>query len=413
MTNAQTLALRCSEIRQRLNTISGLEGDAFTDEIRQESDKLGTEYRDVETKYRAALVSEGDDAHLAGSQFGAGGSSEDRAYRELVGRADVGVIFAAAVEKRATEGAESELQKHHKLNANQVPLDLLRGAAVEEHRAVTAAPSDVGASQQPMIQPVFAMGDAAFLGVDMPTVPTGDAVFPVLTTRPAIRGPFTDSTEAAETDGSFEANSLVPSRLQCAFRYLRTDAARFGGMGESLRAALNEGLSEGTDQKIVNGVGGLLNGASLTAHDAAASVTTYDEYVTRFGFGRVDGRFAARRSDLKVLLGSATYAKAGGTYRANESETSALDRLMEVVSDVKVSAHVTAVGATKRQLGLIRLGMRRDMVAPIWEGVTILVSETDEALVKKGEILITAVLIYAIKILRADGFYKQQIRLAA
>ena len=77
MTNAQKHAMRCSEIRQRLNEISGLEGDAFTDEVRSESDTLSTEYRDVETKYRAALVSEGDDAHLAGSQFGATGSSED------------------------------------------------------------------------------------------------------------------------------------------------------------------------------------------------------------------------------------------------------------------------------------------------------------------------------------------------
>ena len=40
MTNAQKHAMRCSEIRQRLNEISGLEGDAFTDEVRSESDRL-------------------------------------------------------------------------------------------------------------------------------------------------------------------------------------------------------------------------------------------------------------------------------------------------------------------------------------------------------------------------------------
>ena len=305
--------------------------------------------------------------------------------------------------------AESELQRHHKLNANQVPLDLLRGP-VDEHRAVSEAPANVGASQAPTITPVFAMGDAAFLGVDMPSVPAGDAVFPVLTTRPTIRGPFTDASEAAETTGTFLSNNLQPARLQASFSYLRTDAARFGGMGESLRMALNEGLSEGIDQQIVNGASGLLNGANLANHNAAASVTTFDEYIERFGFGRVDGRFAGRRSDLRVLLGSATYAHAGSAYRANQTETSALDRLMEIVSDVKVSAHVPAVGATKKQNNVIRLGMRRDAVAPAWEGVTILVSETDEALVKKGAILITAVLIHAIKILRADGFYKQEVR---
>ena len=45
--------------------------------------------------------------------------------------------------------------------------------------------------------------------------------------------------------------------------------------------------------------------------------------------------------------------------------------------------------------------------------MTILVSETDEALVKKGEILITAILIHAVKILRSGGFYKQEIRTTA
>lgn len=410
MTIGQTLALRCSEIRQRLNTISGLEGDAFTDEIRQESDKLGTEYRDTETKYRAALVSEGEEAHLAGSQFGAGGSAEDRAYRELVGRNDVGAIFAAAVEHRATDGAEAELQKHHGLNSNQVALDLVRDPAVEEHRNVTESPATVGASQAPTLTPVFAMGDAAFLGVPTPSVPAGDAVFPVLVSRATIRGPFTDGSDPAETTGTFESNNLAPGRLQASFSYLRTDAARFGGMGESLRLALNESLSEAIDQQIVNGASGLLTGTNLANHGSGTSISTHDEYVERFGFARVDGRYASRaRSDLRVLLGSATYAHAGSAFRANQTEQSALDRLMEIVSDVKVSAHVPAVSGNK-QNGLIRLGMRRDMVAPMWEGITILVSETDEALVKKGEILITAVLIHAIKILRSGGFYKQEIR---
>ena len=198
MTTAQTLALRCSEIRQRLNEITGLEGDAFTDEIRQESDKLGTEYRDVETKWRAAERSEGDASLTAGSQFLTGGSAEDRAYRELVGKADLGAIFEAVVEKRSTSGAEAEIQKHHKLTAHQVPLDVLRGPAVEEHRAVATVPTNVETAQQPTIMPVFATGDMAYLGVDQPSVPTGDAVFPVLSSRPDVRGPFTASDEATE-----------------------------------------------------------------------------------------------------------------------------------------------------------------------------------------------------------------------
>ena len=406
MTNAQTHALRCSEIRQRLNEISGMEGDAFTDEIRSESDTLSTEYRDTETKYRAALVSEGDASLTAGSQFLTGGSSEDRAYRELVLKTDVGAIFEAVVEKRSTTGATAELQQHHKLTSHQVPLDVLRGPSGEEHRAVATVPANVETAQQPTILPVFATGDMAYLGVDQPSVPTGDAVFPVLTTRPAVHGPFTGSNEATETDATFTGDLLKPSRVQAAFRYLRTDAARFAGMAESLRSALNEGLGEALDREGITGTHGLLTGTNLANH-AASAVTTFAKYISDFAYSRVDGRFAARRQDLKVLVGSGLYAHAGSVYKDTKTDLSALDKLTSVVGDVRVSAHVPAVSAHK-QNGVIRLGARRDMIQPLWEGITLILSESDEALVKKGEILITAVLIHATKIIRADGFYKQQ-----
>ena len=50
--------------------------------------------------------------------------------------------------------------------------------------------------------------------------------------------------------------------------------------------------------------------------------------------------------------------------------------------------------------------MARDMVAPIWEGVTIIPDEITKA--KSGQIVITAVMLHAVKILRTDGFYKQE-----
>ena len=101
--------------------------------------------------------------------------------------------------------------------------------------------------------PIFADGDAAFLGVDQVTVPNGDVAFPVLTNRPTVGGPHADSTEVAETTGAFSAELVKPERLQCAFTYRRVDVARFPVMGESLRAALNEALSESLDVQVVSG----------------------------------------------------------------------------------------------------------------------------------------------------------------
>ena len=50
------------------------------------------------------------------------------------------------------------------------------------------------------------------------------------------------------------------------------------------------------------------------------------------------------------------------------------------------------------------------MVAAIWSGVTLIPDEITRA--KQGEIVITAVMLAAIKILRADGFHKTEVKVA-
>ena len=406
MTKAQEYALKLSDVAGRLNEIGLLEGDAYGEEVRAEEVKLHEESREVRTRYTSALVAEGEDEHLKGAQFGASGTSEDRAYRELVTKADVGEIFEAVVEKRATVGAASELQQHHKLTSHQVPLDALRDQAAEEHRDVATVPTNVETGQQPTIPPVFARGDMAYLGVSQPSVPVGDAVFPILTSRPMVRGPFTGSDEANETNATFEGDLLKPSRVQAAFRYRRTDAARFAGMGESLRSALTEGLGEALDKEGVSGTNGLLTSTNLPNHNVSA-LTTFALYMSQFIYGRVDGRYATDAAMLRTVVGAPTYAHMGSVYRANNVDDPAAQIINARTGGVRVSAHVPGVSSNKQNT-IIRLGSRMDLVQPLWEGVSLILSEADEALVKKGEILITAVLIHATKVIRSDGFYKQE-----
>ena len=99
----------------------------------------------------------------------------------------------------------------------------------------------------------------------------------------------------------------------------------------------------------------------------------------------------------------------GRSYRSDNADFTALDALMGKTGGVRVSAHVPAVASTK-QNAVIRLGSRRDMVQPVWNGVTIIVDET--TLSGTGEIEITAVLLMNTKILRAGGFFKQESKVA-
>ena len=392
MTNLQKILLRLSEVRERLNEIAGLEGDDLTEEIRGEADALQTEYRDLETRQRAAIVADEGEQREAQAAF-AGDDPEAREMRQLITRCDVGRIFESVLEKRATEGAEAELQQHHGLASNQVPLALL------ETRAVTAAPANTARAEQEVVQPVFSEGDAAFLSVDMPRVPAGDAVFPVLTTRPDVHGPHADSTAAAETDGAFEAESLSPGRLQASFFYRRTDAARFRGMGDALRMALNAGLTEALDKEMIDQI------VADVARTNAGGVNTFATYRQNLVYGRVDGRFASTEGDVRIIVGSKTLEHMSGAYRSNNADDSAVDSIRRVSGGLRVSPHIAAAAANKQDT-IVRLGMRRDAVAPMWDGVSLIPDEVTKA--ATGEIVITAVLMAAFKVLRAGAFARIQ-----
>lgn len=407
MTNSQKHALRLSELRERLNEIGGLEGDAYSDEIRAEETKLQTEHRDTERRYRSALLAEDAETRQAAAEFG-----DDAKLRELEARASLGGIFDAVVNGRSPDGAEKELQDHHGIGENQVPLSLIapppETRAAVETRAVTPAPGDTGATQAPILPAVFPGSVAAFLGVDMPSVSVGDAVYPVLTSRATVGGPHKDSAEVAETTGSFEASVLAPERLQASFLYRRTDAARFAGMSEALRMNLNDALSDALDAQVIAGSNGLL-GAGVLTDNAAAAVADFAAYRSMV-YSRIDGRFASVVADVRAVMGSAVYAHAAGVYRSNNADDSALDSLMRVSGGVRVSAHVPAVAA-KKQNAILRRGLRRDMVAPLWQGVTLIRDEVTQA--KKGEITLTAILLHAVKLLRSDGYFKQAVQIAA
>ena len=399
MLKSITAALKLSEIRESLNTLNAVTDP--TDAQQTEERDLLASQKATEVEYRDALQTE-DDAQTTPTAPDA----ETRERLQLVSRASIGAIFSAAVEHRTTDGAEGELQASLHLAPNQVPLDMLR--APVEHRAITPAPTHVGTSEQPILAPIFASGDAAFLGVDQVTVPSGDVAFPVLTNRPTVGGPHADSTEVDETTGSFSAELVKPERLQCAFSYKRVDVARFPSMAESLRAALNEALSESLDVQIVSGAAGLLGGTNLPNH-AQAAVDTFATCIAKFGHARVDGRYASSVKSVKVLMGSAGYAHVGSVYRSDQSQESAIDRLMTIGGGIKVSPHVPAVSNTKQQT-IVRLGARRDAVAGIWSGISLIPDEITRA--KQGEIVVTAVMLAAVKILRADGFYRAEIKVA-
>ena len=267
---------------------------------------------------------------------------------------------------------------------------------------VTPAPTDTGQTQAMIEGFVFPNSVASFLGIPSPVVPVGDATFPVLTSDPAAGTPAENAAQT-ESTGAFTADVLTPARIQASFFWSREDAQRMAGMGDALRDALQGGISDKLDSEIIQGTNGLLTGTNL-ANNARGSGSDYAHYVADLLYGRVDGTYAADLSDIRVVMGSATFANAATKLPAN-GEENALARIRNDSSGVRVSAHVPAAASSK-QNALVRLGARRDMVAPVWGAVTLIPDEI--TLAGKGQIQLTAVLLHAVKILRKGGFSKQE-----
>ena len=389
MTKIQELEIRQGELREELA------GMLDTDADNERVGVLTKELRSLERQITAQRVIEPEPETRSVES-----KPEDRERLDLEKRANIGDVFGLVINGGAPSGAMAELQQDRHLASNEISIRQLMGL---EHRAVTPAPGDVGQNQAPIIPYVFPQAVGSFLGVDMPVVGVGDAVFPVLTSTLSVGTPA-ENADQADTTGAFSADVLTPLRLQAAYFYSREDRARFAGMDGSLRMNLADGLADGLDRQIMQGTNGLLTGTNLADHDAAA-ITTFEDYISNFAFGRVDGRYAATTAQVRVVMGAGSYGHAGSVYRIASVDRTALDRLMEITGGVRVSAHVPAVASNKQE-AVIRLGQGADMVAPVWENIALIPDEVTKA--AGGQIVITAVMLHNVKILRAAGYYKQE-----
>ena len=311
MTEAQRLTIRASEVRQRLNELAGV--DELTDDQRGEVDTLTTEYRDVETRLRAAVVAEGTPAPVE--------DAEHREREELRGRASVGRYLGAALRGRQVDGAEAEYASACGVNeAGHVPLTLFEAGTIE-HRAdaVSPAPSTVGVNLQAVVPAVFAQSVAPRLGIAMPTVTSGTYSVPRLTTS-TTAGAMTKGAAQESTAAALTVVSATPRRISARLSLTAEDIASVGtaSFESALRQNLQAVMSEAYDLQCLTGdgqapnVNGLL--AQMTAPDAPTTVAGFDDFVGAFA-NAVDGLWASRTGDVAMVVNVASYRLAAKAFR--------------------------------------------------------------------------------------------------
>ena len=421
MTESQRLTVRASEIRQRLNEIAGLDGDALTDEVRAEGDKLNTEYRDVETKLRAALVAE--DAPPVEHRDDM--DAETRAFVQLRNRTRLGRYFDACINRTPLVGAEAELNEHRGLgtNGNELPWDALlpaAGAGGVEVRADVVTPAPATGNpvfQQQIIQRVFARAGVRRLGVMMPAVPVGTASYPVIATGQDPAFVAKDAAKEAAA-GSIDSNLLAPVRLQARVQLRIEDLMTTLGLEDAWREDLTLSLMDKLDAQVLGAGNAKVRGFLATAANGGladyadpGAVVTFATAAAQAARG-VDGKYAGGEDECAWIIGTDTYEKLAALIQANDS-TSATERLRRILRDFMASANIPAAAANVQQGILAKLGAQDgfyNAVCPVWEGLRLIRDEVTQA--ASGLVQVTAVALHNFKIVRGGGFIRTKVKLA-
>ena len=390
-----------SGIISRLLELKALEE---TPELRAERETLTKKQGEAEIAFRKALAEVRAEEEQTVTVVD---SPEERELRQLEKNSSIGEVAAGVLTSHPCEGATRELQQANHLKGNQIPLALMRSPMVEERTSgITPGPSSAGGDQRPIIPAVFPQSVAAFLGINGQSVGVGEAAVAVVSTS-ASPGVPAEGADQAHSAAAFESANLVPSRLQASLFFSVEDAARIMGLSEALRMNLSDALSDELDKQILtNATNGLFAGTNLADNDASA-VGTFVTLKKRIVYDAIDGKYATNAGDLRVVLGAASYAFAGGVYRGNNSDVDALEAIMGKVAGVRVSSHVPAEASNKQELVVAR-GTAQHVAVAIWSGVDLL--EDPYSMAKSGEVILTARMLHAIKILRKDGFRKVELQ---
>ena len=254
MTNSQKLAVRLSEIRQRLNEISGLADNAMTDEIRAETDRLTAEYRGKETQHRAAIVAEGEEEAEARGAFG-NGDGEPAEVRALLDRITIGDYLSPAAAGGALMGAPAELAAALSLptagakGGVAVPWTVLgRGlgeqrAAPERRAFTTTGQNDGPEMQRPILQRLFGPGIMDSLGVRMDTVPAGRTEWPLVASGVDPGQVIEGTAAAAAVNMTFSYANLKPKRLTGRYEFTHEAAATVADLEQAIRRDLADAIS--------------------------------------------------------------------------------------------------------------------------------------------------------------------------
>lgn len=273
-----------------------------------------------------------------------------------------------------------------------------------EARAATEAPNTKPIKERPVVPMIYKRTESAYLGIEMPQIGPGVASFPALTTgTPA--GMKAGGGAADSTAAGFTVATSSPKRVTGQFQVRYEDLAVFPQLEDALRKDIPRSLANEVSAQILtgNGTAPNLNGLfkRLTDADAESTKNTAKTFISTV-VGSLDGLNGYELSDLRTLVGKATFVAMSGAYFDNTA-VSALVYLKDHTGGVRMSDRIPAVSSDV-QSAVVRIGTESGAaVSGVYGGVQLIRDQYTGA--GKGEVTVTALqLLSDLHVLRSGAF---------
>ena len=344
---------RQSETRERLNAL--MAKDEPTDAETRETDDLRGRAQTIEVELREALA-EPETATDPGEPGGVTVDAETRERLEIRSRTGVAEYINAAICGRAVDGAAAEYAAAVGVPAmGHLPLSIFP-AGQPETRAITPGPAVDGVSQ-PVVPYVFERTASAALGIQMPTTGAGQVQIPRIRTAPPADTVAKDGA-APSTAAAVALDSESPKRITGQFEIRVEDLAVYAALEEVLGEAIRGAVGNELDEQTFNGsnASGDLDGLFRQAADVAVAgaAESYSSGIARFA-AFVDGKHAYDLSDVRAVIGPATFARYMSVFaNTNKGDLTLFDYLASKLGSLRVSDRMPAVAGTG-QKGIVTL----------------------------------------------------------
>jgi HK97 family phage major capsid protein len=309
MLDSLKIQRRQSEIRQQLAALVGKEKPT-EDEIRS-IETMDLEFRQNETRYRAALIAENEEREEARGELETRSAQE---WSDMMAGFELRQVALALDEGRQLDGQTAEIVQELRSSGGFRGIPVPWQALEQRNTVSTGTPNPV--QTRPIIDRLFPDSVAARMGAQMISIDAGALEWPIVTS--SVTAGWADGEAANVPNAAAYATTdrpLTPDHnLGVQMRITRKTLKQSGAaLEQAIRRDMAGAMGQAMDQAVFLGTGangqplGVITGAATygittTAINAAASWSAFRAAVVRFMTGNAAGSPAAVRALIRPEL---------------------------------------------------------------------------------------------------------------